>query len=30
MTKYNQLTQAEHMYVYEKQPLDLICVKLDI
>ena len=30
MTKYNQLTQAEHMYVYEKQPLDLIGVKLDL
>ena len=30
MTKLDKLKQAEHLYVYEKQPLDVIGVKLDI
>ena len=30
MTKLDKLSQAEHLYVYEKQPLDVICTKLDL
>ena len=30
MTKLDKLKQAEHLYVYEKQPLDVIGTKLDI
>ena len=30
MTKLDKLKQAEHLYVYEKQPLDVIGAKLDI
>lgn len=30
MTKLDKLKQAEHLYVYEKQPLNAICTKLDI
>ena len=30
MTKLDKLKQAEHMYVYEKQPLDVIGGKLDL
>ena len=28
MTKLDKLKQAEHLYVYEKQPLDVIGAKL--
>ena len=30
MTKLDKLKQAEHLYVYEKQPLDVIGTKLDL
>ncbi len=30
MTKLDKLKQAEHMYVYENQPLDVIGTKLDL
>lgn len=30
MTKLDKLKQAEHLYVYEKQPLDVIGAKLNI
>ena len=30
MTKLDKLKQAEHLYVYEKQPLEVICAKLDL
>ena len=30
MTKLDKLKQAEQMYVYEKQPLDVIGTKLDL
>ena len=30
MTKLDKLKLAEHLYVYEKQPLDVICAKLDL
>ena len=30
MTKLDKLKQAEHLYVYEKQPLDMIGSKLDL
>ena len=30
MTKLDRLKQAEHLYVYEKQPLDVIGKKLDL
>ena len=30
MTKLNKLKQAEHLYVYEMQPLDVIGAKLDL
>ena len=30
MTKLDKLSQAEHLYVYDKQPLDVIGTKLDI
>ena len=30
MTKFDKLKQAEHLYVYEKQPLDMIGSKLDL
>ncbi len=30
MTKLDKLKQAEHLYVYENQPLDVIGVKLDL
>lgn len=30
MTKFDKLNQAEHLYVYEKQTLDLIGKKLDL
>lgn len=30
MTKLDKLKQAEHMYVYDKQPLDVIGTKLDL
>ena len=30
MTKLDKLKQAEHLYIYEKQPLDVIGAKLDI
>ena len=30
MTKFDKLKQAEHLYVYENQPLDAICAKLDL
>ena len=30
MTKLYKLKQAEHLYVYEKQPLDVIGTKLDL
>ena len=30
MTKLDKLKQAEHLYVYEKQPLDMIGTKLDL
>lgn len=30
MTKLDKLKHAEHMYVYEKQPLDVISTKLDL
>lgn len=30
MTKLDKLKQAEQMYVYEKQPLDVIGAKLDL
>ena len=30
MTKLDKLKQAEHLYVYEKQPLDVIGAKLDL
>ena len=30
MTKLDKLKQAEHMYVYDKQPLDVIGKKLDL
>ena len=30
MTKLDKLKQAEHLYVYEKQPLDVIGAKLEI
>ena len=30
MTKLDKLKQAEHLYVYEKQPLDVIGKKLDL
>lgn len=30
MTKLDKLKQAEHLYVYEKQPLDAIGTKLDL
>ena len=30
MTKLDELKQAEHMYVYENQPLDVIGTKLDL
>ena len=30
MTKLDKLSQAEHLYVYENQPLDIIGAKLDL
>ena len=30
MTKLDKLKQAEHLYVYENQPLDIIGAKLDL
>ena len=30
MTKLDKLKQAEHMYIYDNQPLDVIGTKLDI
>ena len=30
MTKLDKLKQAEHLYVCEKQPLDVIGTKLDL
>jgi len=30
MTKLDKLLQAEHLYIYEKLPLNVICTKLDI
>ena len=30
MTKSDKLNQVEHLYVYEKQPLDMIGAKLDL
>ena len=30
MTKLDKLKQAEHLYVYENQPLDVIRTKLDL
>lgn len=30
MTKFDKLKQAEHLYVYEKQSLDVIGAKLDL
>ena len=30
MTKLDKLEHAEHLYVYEKQPLDVISAKLDL
>lgn len=30
MTKLDKLKQAEHLYIYEKQPLDVIGSKLDL
>ena len=30
MTKLDKLKQAEHLYVYEKQPLDMIGSRLDL
>ena len=30
MTKLDKLKQAEHLYVYEQQPLDVIDTKLDL
>ena len=30
MTKLDKLKQAEHLYVYENQPLDVIGAKLDL
>ena len=30
MTKYNQLTQAEHMYIYDKKSLVEICMELGL
>ena len=30
MTKLDKLSQAEHLYVYDKQPLDVIGAKLDL
>ena len=30
MTKLDKLKQAEHLYVSKKQPLDVICTKLDL
>lgn len=30
MTKLDKLSQAEHLYVYENQPLDVIGTKLDL
>ena len=30
MTKLDKLKQAEHLYVYEKQPLDVIGAKLNL
>ena len=30
MTKFNQLTQAEHMYIYDKKPLAEIGMKLGL
>ena len=30
MTKFDKLKQAEHLYVCEKQPLDVIGAKLDL
>ena len=30
MTKLDKLSQAEHLYVYENQPLDVISAKLDL
>ena len=30
MTKLDKLKQAEHLYIYEKQPLDVIGTKLDL
>ena len=30
MTKLDKLKQAEHLYVYDKQPLDVIGAKLDL
>ena len=30
MTKLDKLKQAEHMYVYDKQPLDVIGTKIDL
>ena len=30
MTKLDKLSQAEHLYIYEKQPLDVIGAKLNI
>ena len=30
MTKLDKLKQAEHLYIYENQPLDMIGAKLDL
>ena len=30
MTKLDKLKQAENLYVYDKQPLDVILAKLDL
>ena len=30
MTKLGKLKQAEHLYVYEKQPFDVISTKIDL
>lgn len=30
MTKLDKLKQAEHLYVYENQPLNVIGVKVDL
>lgn len=30
MTKLDKLKQAEHLYIYEKQPLDIIGAKLNL